>query len=191
MKRKVISLALFCIVVLVMFIPGTLAFMFSKTQTIVNNFTPAHVSCKVNEKDFAGATKSEVSVTNTSNIAAYIRVCVAIRWEDAGGNPMAWDAPEVTIPLADGWIQIGDIYYYQYVVPAGTTVAFFEKDKSISLEYTELGVTQGGSTEVFEYYPVIDIIAEAIQSVPDSAVEGNWPVTIQDNVERTLVASSS
>ena len=196
MKRKVISLVLLGVVVLVMSIPGVFAFMFGKTQTLVNTFTPANVSCEIVES-FDGKTKSSVQVQNTSNIAVYIRVCVVGHYVDPNGVPVALNAPTVNFAVGENWIKNTDgFYYYKYpIAPDDHDSEKIDDDITTNLllgnwELPPRYVTDSNDEE-FTYYPVIDIIAEAIQSVPDSAVEGNWPVTIQDNVERTLVASSS
>ena len=182
MKRKVISLVLLSIVVLVMFIPGTLAFMFNKTQTIVNSFTPAQVSCKV-EETFDGEKKTSIQVQNTSNIDAYIRVCVVSRWEDSKGNPVPWDAPEfnVTLQSTDKWFEKDGFYYYKLPVkPDALTDNLLTNEIELFPQTKTVG--EGVNAQIFTYYPVIDIIAEAIQSVPNdpppgrSAVQESWKV---------------
>lgn len=55
------------------------------TARVEDLFLPAQVSCKVKET-FNGNTKSDVYVTNTGNVPAYIRVKVIVNWLDKDGN---------------------------------------------------------------------------------------------------------
>ena len=61
------------LLVATMAIGGSMAFLTTKTPEVVNTFTPAHVEPDVKE-DFNGTVKSSITVQNTGDIDAYIRV---------------------------------------------------------------------------------------------------------------------
>ena len=146
---------------------GTLAWLTAQ-DSVSNTFTPAHVTCEVKE-DFNGTVKSKVNVTNTSDIAAFIRVkLVTYRVNDAGQR-IGGKAEIPTFTPGDGWVKYGDFYYYTLPVAPGATPATPLID-SITLK-SSYGDADGGKQ-------VIEVMAEAIQSQPARAVADAWDVTI-------------
>lgn len=149
---------------------GTLAWLTAQ-DSVSNTFTPAHVSCEVKE-DFNGTIKSNVNVTNTSDIAAFIRVkLVTYRVNDAGQRI----GGKATIPPftpGTGWVQYGDFYYYTLPVEPG-------KQPKTDLIGAE-GITLVRYTDADGGKQVIEVMAEAIQSQPDRAVADAWNVTVSN-----------
>lgn len=148
---------------------GTLAWLTAQ-DSVSNTFTPAHVSCEVKEK-FDGTVKSNVNVTNTSDIAAFIRVkLVTYRVNDAGQRI----GGKATIPAftpGEGWVKYGDFYYYtKPVAPNATPETALIGTPGIELE-DSYNDADGGKQ-------VIEVMAEAIQSQPARAVQQAWGVTI-------------
>lgn len=122
-KQPVALVAL--LVLLCCTVAGTLAYLVTNTDPVTNTFTPAHVSTEVNES-FTGGVKSNVTIKNTGDIPAYIRAAVIINWADANGNVYGGGTPaegtDYTAPvLQNGWIKVGDYYYYTSAVPAGSS----------------------------------------------------------------------
>ncbi len=152
-------------------VSGTVAFLVTQTDGLTNTFTPSHVSCTVTER-FDGTTKSNVNVTNTSDIDAYIRVkLVSYRVNDAGQHI----GGEVIVPPfnpGEGWKKSGEYYYYTKPVAPGEKPAT-DLINSISLE-SSYGEPDGGKQ-------VIEVMAEAIQSVPATAVQQAWNVTLAED----------
>ena len=72
-SRKVIVLAIAAVLLLSATVTGTLMYLVSKTTAVTNTFEPAIVTCEVQE-NFDGTVKKDVTVKNTSNIDAYLRV---------------------------------------------------------------------------------------------------------------------
>lgn len=152
---------------------GTLAWLTANSGPVTNTFTPAQVSCEVDET-FQNNVKSAVSIKNTSNIDAYIRAYVVVTWKDEQGNvygkPPVKDT-DYTIEYATGtgWEKGSDGYYY-YTSPVaandGLTGVLITKCKPVN-----------GKAPT-DYDLSVEIIAEAIQSQPDSAVQQAWGVTI-------------
>lgn len=148
---------------------GTLAWLTAQ-DSVSNTFTPAHVSCEVKEK-FDGTVKSNVNVTNTSDIAAFIRVkLVTYRVNDAGQR--IGGKAEIDFTPGTGWVKYGDFYYYTLPVEPG-------KQPKTDLIGAE-GITLVRYTDADGGKQVIEVMAEAIQSQPARAVQQAWGVTVSD-----------
>lgn len=157
--KKASALTIAIILILVMAIGGTVAFLVANTDPITNSFTPANVTCEVNE-DFnpEKTVKTSATVENTGNIPAYIRVAVVANTIDKYGN--VTDTADVSDKLAsDKWTLLDGYYYYNDVVaPGGSTADLLKKG---GIDLTGIQVT---------------ILASAIQSEPAGAVAEAWGV---------------
>lgn len=156
--KKASALTIAIILILVMAIGGTVAFLVANTDPITNSFTPANVTCEVNEVFNADNTvKTSATVKNTGNIPAYIRVAVVANTVDAKGNITG--AKDVSNELASsGWTKLGGYYYYNEVVAPDASTSNLLAD---GIDLTGIQVT---------------ILASAIQAEPDSAVAQAWSV---------------
>ncbi len=163
--RQVLLLAALAVIVMGV-VSGTVAYLVTKTTPVVNTFEPGRVSCEI-EEEFTqnGTEKKDVKVKNTGNTDAYIRAAIIVTWKDAEGNIAA------TVPAKDtdyslnlnenDWEQSGDYYYYKgSVAPDGMT-------KNLINSCTAL--KSNG-----DYTLSVEILADAIQSSPDSAVKQAW-----------------
>lgn len=171
-SRKVIVLAIAAVLLLSATVTGTLMYLVSKTTAVTNTFEPATVTCEVQE-NFDGTVKKDVTVKNTSNIDAYLRVKLVTYRVNADGERIGGTAAIPSFTLGKGWFEKDGFYYYKSpVAPKETPVANLIGNDGITLvQYTD---ADGGRQ-------VIEVIAEAIQSVPTSAVAEKWGVTVDDN----------
>lgn len=152
------------VLILTLAVGGTIAFLSTKTDPVVNTFNPSQVTCSVVE-DFDGKTKTNVNVENTGDIPAFIRVkLVAYRTNDAGQHiGGVSEVPAFT--LGKDWARCGDYYYYTYPVAPGATPAdSLAEVIKLTENYTDV---DGG-------HQSIDVIAEAIQAGPEAAVKAAW-----------------
>lgn len=168
-SRKPTLLMLALAILLVAVVGTTIAYLFTNTGSIANTFTPASVTTEITE-DFKNNVKNDVQVKNTGNVEAYIRAAVVVTWQN--------DAGEVypTAPVEDtdytvtwtmgGWKKHTDGYYYYT-----SSVA---PDKSTGILLTDCKPVAGMTPE--DYHLVVEILASAIQSKPDSAVMDAWKV---------------
>lgn len=147
---------------------STVAFLATKTEPVENSFEYADVSCEVmQDRDTDG---SIVQVKNTGTISAYIRAAVVANWIDVDEN-IAASVPEgysYDLTCSSGsWVQGTDgfFYYLLPVAPGALTEGNF-------LTYT---VT---CHEDPEYTLSVEVLAEAIQSTPASAVNEAWNVVV-------------
>lgn len=165
-KRSGILLAA-VIVLLAGAVGGTWAFLVAQSEPVQNNFTYAHVSCTIKEK-FKNDVKSEVQIQNTGDIPAYIRARIVVTWKDASGNVSAAvpvKGTDYTIAFnSQKWTQQGDYWYCKTAVAAKefTPVLITECKKTSNANVPE------------DYDLSVEILADAIQSEPASAVTEAW-----------------
>lgn len=170
-KRSLV-LVVSVLVLLLAVVGGTLAWLTVQDGAITNTFSPSHVTCEVDE-NLNDTTKSDVKIKNTSDIPAYIRAYIVVTWKDSEGNVYGQKpviGTDYTMAMAQntGWVTgNGGYYYYTSPVAVGDTT-----DVLIS------SCAQVGGTNPDGYALSVEIIAEAIQSTPDTAVTSAWGVTV-------------
>lgn len=169
MSRTALVLAA-VVLVLGAAIGGTVAWLATNTPGLTNTFTPGEVKCTV-EETFANGVKSDVKIENTGNTDAYIRAKVVVTWKDKDGNVYGGAVPaegtDYTITYStSGWTQVGDYRYCtQPVAP----------DASNNLTPVLISSASPVDGKAPEGYALsIEILAEAIQSSPASAVQEAW-----------------
>ena len=117
-------LLVLCLVLLVsLAVGGTVAWLNATSEPVTNDMTPGKVPITI-EETFDGAAKSGVTIQNTGNIDAYIRVAIVANAVDADGNITAGSAPAFTV--TDKWTPVGNYYYYNgTVAPGKSTTELF------------------------------------------------------------------
>lgn len=165
-KRSGILLAA-VIVLLAGAVGGTWAFLVAQSEPVQNNFTYAHVSCTINEK-FENDVKSDVEIQNTGDIPAYIRARIVVTWKDANGNVSAVPVKDsdYTMTMGTGWTKGTDGYWY-----CKTAVDTMGSTPVLIKECKKTGTAPDG------YDLSVEILADAIQSEPASAVTEAWGYT--------------
>lgn len=166
--KKIQLLVLSLLVATTVTVGGTVAYLTTNTAPVVNTFEPSHVTCEVTE-NFNGEIKSNVNVTNTSDIDAYIRVkLVTYRVNDAGQHiGGVAEIPDFT--PGEGWVEHGGYYYYTSPVAKNAKP---DTDLIGSIKLTAKYDDADGGKQV------IEVMAEAIQSEPAEAVGEAWGVKI-------------
>lgn len=168
----------------------TLAYIFTETNPVENTFEPSKVSCAVVENGYEPVSgeiqnisdiKSKVQIKNTGDTDAYIRVAVVVNWASADGSCVwaqkpADDDYTITYNLSNGWFNGGDGFYYysKAVSPGESTSVLIDEAKQL------LAAPKG--TDGTQYYLSIEIVASAIQSTPETVVENHWGVTVENGV---------
>ena len=168
-RRRLTPLAAAALLmVLFMSVGGTLAWLTAHTSAITNTFTVATPGVKI-EEGFDKQTKSNVQVKNTGEVEAYIRVALVPTWEDENGNavaePASLDDLSITWGNSGKWLKGTDGYWYykEPVAPGYSTEVLLQKATV---------TTKNG------YSMNLQILAEAVQAEPASAVENVWPVSV-------------
>ena len=70
------------------------------------------------------------------------------------------------------------IYYKSPVAKEESTADLLANGKTVKVTKT---ATEEEGFGIFEYYQVVEFIAEAIQASPDTAVTDIWDVTLNDD----------
>lgn len=180
-KRSLV-LVVSVLVLLLAVAGGTLAWLTAQ-DSVTNTFSPAYVTCDVAE-NFENGIKSGVKIKNTSNIPAYIRAYIVVTWKDSTGNvygqmPVKDKDYTMEIPSDTGWVKGSDGYYY-YTSPVavgGSTGTLISECKPVE------GRAPNG------YNLSVEIIAEAIQSVPTTTVGDVWGSVASVDSNGTLIVN--
>ena len=169
----------------------TLAYIFTETNPVENTFNPSKVACAVVENNnpdenradivLNDSIKTNVQIKNTGDTDAYIRVAVVVNWASADGSCVWAQKPadndyEITYNLNGDWFDGGDGFYYysKTISPEELTTILINEAKQLkSAPQTPDGI---------QYYLSIEIVASAIQSTPETVVAEQWGVTVNDGV---------
>ncbi len=183
-KRSLV-LVVSVLVLLLAVAGGTLAWLTAQ-DSVTNTFSPAYVTCKV-EETFNGTEKTNVQIKNTSDIPAYIRAYIVVTWKDAddaddnvyGKLPVEGTDYTMTMSSGTAWKKGSDGYYY-YTSPVAAD--------------DTTGVLISSCTEKTEKAPAgyrlsVEIIAEAIQSVPTTTVGDVWGSVASVDSNGTLIVN--
>lgn len=157
---------------------STVAFLIDKSEPVENAFKYAKVSCEVTE-NFTNNEKDNVQVKNTGTTDAYIRATYVVNWVDAQGNIAASDPAGYSYNVTENpdskWIEKDGYFYYTSPVAPGAS-------------------TQGSLLTCTVTYPdnpeytlSVEILAEAIQSVPEDAVKAAWGAGFSIGADGSLI----
>lgn len=177
---RLTTMVIATVLLLALAIGGTVAWLSTKDAPITNTFNPSKVACEVTE-NFNGKVKSNVNVENTGDTEAYIRVKLVTYRTNDQGQHIGGTASLPNFTLGKGWVKYGDYYYYTLpVAPKEKPEA--DLISSITLEsYTDV---DGG-------HQAIDVMAEAIQSVPEDAVKAAWGAEFSIGADGSLIVPSN
>ena len=178
--KRLALLLVSLLLVLGVAVGGTVAFISTRTADKMNTFTPSKVTCEVTET-FKNNVKSDVAIKNTGDTVAFIRAAVNVTWmsnKDAADQTVSAKVPvkdtDYSISFADNnWIQGADGYWYYKlpVNPGDSTEVLINECKQ-----QESAVVPDGC------HLSVEIVASAIQSVPETVVESSWNVTVENGM---------
>lgn len=176
---RLTTMVIATVLLLALAIGGTLAWLSTKDAPIQNKFLPTKVTCEVTER-FDGSTgvKSNVNVKNTGTINAFIRVKLVTYRTNDQGQHIGGTASLPTFTLGTGWVKCGDYYYYtKPVAPNQKPETNLTDSMTLIGSYMD---TDGGKQAV-------DVMAEAIQSVPEDAVKAAWGEGFSISADGSLI----
>ena len=150
-EKKAIAFLVAIIVLSVITISTTLAYIVVKTNSIKNIFTPPIVDVEI------GTDVEGNFVQNTGDVPVYARVAVVATWVDDNGQTYS-QAPDVEITLKDGWTKGNDGFYY--------LKSKLEPDMS-STPIESISVTDPTNPPA-GYTLKVQILASVIQATPAS-----------------------
>lgn len=150
-------------------------------EPIVNLFVRARPDIEI-EEDF-GEIKENVAVKNVGNIDIYVRVVLRPEWQICSIPVEGEDAvcetagitPEAIVidPVPNGWIKLGDKYYYTTPLPKGETTSLLVGSGGIVAPNKPTNAPEG-----YEYVYRVDVLSSSIQAEPETAVETAWGVEV-------------
>ena len=178
-KGRLTAMVIATAVLLALAIGGTVAWLSTKDAPIQNKFLPTKVACEVTEK-FDGSTgvKSNVNVKNTGTINAFIRVKLVTYRTNDQGQHIGGTASLPAFTLGANWVKYGDYYYYtKPVAPNQKPETNLTESMTLIGSYMD---TDGGKQAV-------DLMAEAIQSVPEDAVKAAWGAGFSIGADGSLI----
>ena len=180
---RLTAMVIATVLLLALAIGGTLAWLSTKDAPIQNKFLPTKVTCEVTEV-FDGSTgvKSNVNVKNTGTIDAFIRVKLVTYRVNKDNQHIGGEAEIPTFTLGAGWAYYEGYYYYTLPVAPG---------KQPKTNLTDSMTLTGTYNDADGGKQVIEVMAEAIQSVPEDAVKAAWGVDFSIDADGSLIVPSN
>lgn len=159
---KATALIISLILALVVAVGGSLAYIVTSTDALVNLFSPAYVACSVTDT-VTDNTKTDVVITNTGTASAYIRVAIVANWYVGNEIVAPGDISSISAStFGDNWVEGSDGFFYYKLPVAAKNIAPNE------FEYTaETAPILGANLKM-------TILAQAIQATPKTAVSEAW-----------------
>ena len=179
-RGRATAMLLATVMLFALAVGGTIAWLIDKDSPLVNTFDPSKVTCEVQEK-FDGKVKSDVNVKNTGDIDAFIRVKLVTYRTNNAGQHIGGTAALSQFTLGANWVEYNGYYYYTLPVAPGDMPATKLTD---SMTLTESYDDADGG------HQSIDVMAEAIQSVPAEAVGQAWGVSIAQGSVTAYIAGN-
>ena len=117
MKKSILKIALSALLVAVVLVGGTLAYLVTATDMLTNTFAVVDIDTEVKEPDPSTGAEKAPYVVNNSNVPVYVRAYAVVSSE--GTVPVSADDVKINFPTDDDadWVKIGDYYYYTEAVP--------------------------------------------------------------------------
>ena len=157
----IIALAL----ILVLAVGGTVAYIFTQTDPVINTFTPTEAKITVDEETSNNQKTSITVENNSTGVPVYIRVALVANMIDKDEN-VTGAASVPTFTRGDNWIEGSDgYYYYTKAVPVGESTGNLLKSQMTLSENMQ-----------------VVVLADAIQAMPKQAVIDAWGQTIADQL---------
>ena len=164
-SKKATAVLASALVLAVALIGGSLAYLMTRTDPVVNTFTYQQIEITPEETIENGVKKDVKLSAVGSDVDSYVRADVVITWKDAHGN-VAAQAPvqgvDYTITYGDDWTQTGGHWYYNQKLPGG------KKTAPLIVACKRTGTPPEG------YDLSVEILAQAVQAEPAQAVEDLW-----------------
>lgn len=163
-KTKSTALIIAIVLILVMAVGGTVAYIVTHTGPVINTFTPTNAKITVVE-DIKDNVKNSITVKNEgTGFPVYIRVALVANAIDDKGN-VSGNAEVPAFTPGENWIEKGGYYYYKLPV---------EVDASTG-NLLSAPMQLQTNTQVI-------VAADAIQATPKDAVAEAWGQTVADQL---------
>lgn len=187
-KTKYTALLVCLLLAVAIAVSGTIAYIFTSSDPVINTFTPVTPEIKIPE-EMKETVKQNATVQNTGDVDSYLRAKIVVTWQNKDGEVYR-EVPklgtEYTMTNGTNWALHKDgYYYYKKVAAPGQPAEIKNADGSIT--YGD-GVTENdmliiraeviGEAPAEGYTLHIEILGQAIQAEPIEAVKEAWRVNI-------------
>lgn len=195
LNKKAVVLVASAVLLVVVAVGGTFAWLTSKPDMLNNSFTVGTVSVEVDE-ELDGNAKKNVTIKNTGSSDAYIRATVVYNWVNANGDMLYGEPPYENIDYSvsyntTDWIQGSDGYwYYKYKVASNASTKNLINTLTPTADKGPHGQYDTDSSEwasALQFYLGVNIVGAGIQANPSTTAESEWGVTV--NSDGTLSAN--
>ena len=135
------------------------------------SLTPASLTATVAESVSGNVFTYQITNDSSSSMPCFIRFALVINWGDGKGNLWSTPVKAGDYELSYNGVdinKIGDYYYYKFIVNKGSSFSF--------------NVTQNTKIDDDDYILDVTVLAEAIQTVPESVVTDAWGVSYNGGV---------
>ena len=120
MKKPIIRILLSVLLVAVVAVGGTLAYLMASDSPLLNTFALAEVETEIKEPQTGTAETKYAGVENTGKSPVYVRARVVI----SGGDADVLQDKITITKYGDGWVDGNDgFYYYNEILEPGKTTA--------------------------------------------------------------------
>ena len=158
-SRKPFVLLISLVLLVALAVGGTFAYLKANTDPVTNTFTPGSVPIEPVE-DFNGTVKKSITIKNTGNAPALIRVALVISPINEKGEIDMSKPVNLNVDISSGWTEKGGYYYCNSIIAPG--------ESTPNLLKSDLTITG---------YQV-DVLAQSVQAAGtfngDSAPETAW-----------------
>lgn len=162
MKKSILRIALSALLVAVVLVGGTLAYLVTATDLLTNTFAVVDIDTEVEEPTPGEGVEKAPYVVNNSNVPVYVRAYAVVSSE--GTVPVSADDVKINFPTGDDaeWVKIGDYYYYTKAVPvAGEGVKNWTTPLFVGVEVTNEALKTNADAKFSVY-----VYHESIQAKP-------------------------
>ncbi len=189
LNKKAVVLVASAVLLVVVAVGGTFAWLTSKPDMLNNSFTVGTVSVEVDE-ELDGNTKKNVTIKNTGSSDAYIRATVVYNWVNVNGDMLYGEPPYENIDYTvscntTDWIQGSDGYwYYKYKVASEDSTKNLINTLTPTADKGPHGDYNTDSSEwasALQFYLGVNVVGAGIQANPVSTVESEWGVTVSSD----------
>ncbi len=189
LNKKAVVLVASAVLLVVVAVGGTFAWLTSKPDILNNSFTVGTVSVEVDE-ELDGNTKKNVTIKNTGSSDAYIRATVVYNWVNVNGDMLYGEPPYENIDYTvsyntTDWIQGSDGYwYYKYKVASEDSTKNLINTLTPTADKGPHGDYNTDSSEwasALQFYLGVNVVGAGIQANPVSTVESEWGVTVSSD----------
>mgnify|MGYP005933539303 CR=1 FL=1 len=164
--KKLPAAAIAIILVVVMTIGGTVAWLVAQTKPIINTFSPVSSGIEIEENTEQNY-KTDIMVKNTGEVDVYVRVSLVANYFDENDNITAGaKVPDFKLNTDNWFLGKDGYYYYKTPLPVGeVTNDLLASDSKMKLE-EKMQVT---------------VLAQSVQAIPTNVVTEAWKVVSVDN----------